>query len=155
MTQHMLCPVSLTVKGFGRIHMSIVFTDQISFFRIRCYCLLFPAASVVPFMRKVIESIDVLKQGAFLQISYSTGLPSRIQAMCCLIGPVVKRIIVLRFIDPHTPQDNRRMIPVLQYHFFCVLHSLLLPFLSSHILPARNFCKYQKADLIASVNEML
>ena len=106
-------------------------------------------------MRKVIEGIDVLKQGAFLQISYSTGLPSRIQAMCCLIGPVVKRIIVLRFIDPHAPQDNGRMIPVLQYHFFCILHSLLLPFLSSHILPARNFCKYQKADLITSVNEML
>ena len=106
MAQEMLYPVLFAVKGFRWKHMPVVLTDQIPFRSIRRHVLFLPASPVVSLMRKVIERIHILKQGTFLQVTYSTGLPHRIQPVGCLIRPLIKRIIILGFVDAYAPQNN-------------------------------------------------
>ena len=106
MAQEMLYPVLFAVKGFRWKHMPVVLTDQIPFRSIRRHVLFLPASPVVSLMRKVIERIHILKQRTFLQVTHSTGLPHRIQSVCCLIRPLIKRIVILGFVDAYAPQNN-------------------------------------------------
>ncbi len=46
------------------------------------------------------------------------------------------------------------MIPVLQYHLFHVANRVFFPYLIPDMLPAGNFGKHQKTDLVAAVNEV-
>ena len=103
MAQQMLYPVLFTVKGLCRKHMPVVLTDQIPLRSIRCHILFLPAPPVISLMRKIIKRIHILKQRTLLQITYPACLPHRIESVCCRICPLIKRIVILGFVDAHPP----------------------------------------------------
>ena len=64
-----------------------------------------------------------------------------IQFMCHAVCFPVKCVIIPGLVDPHTPQDHRRMIPILLYHVFYVFDRLFFPDFIPDVLPARYFRK--------------
>ena len=67
----------------------------------------------------------------------------------------VEFIVILRLVDPHAPQNDRRMVTVLQYHFFGMFAGNLLPGFIAYMLPARDLGKYQQAQFITGIDEGL
>src|ERR1700680_1868208 len=63
-------------------------------------------------------------------------------------------MIVPGFVDAHTPQNDRRMVPVAPDHAADVVDRKLLPWLIADMLPSRNFFQHQQARLVARVEEM-
>src|SRR5215472_2523768 len=57
-------------------------------------------------------------------------------------GTAVQRNIVCRFIRAHTPDDDRRMIPIAQYHLADIANQKFLPRLVTEITPAGNLFPY-------------
>ena len=78
-----------------------------------------------------------------------------IQFMCHAVCFPVKCIVIPGLIDPHAPQDHRRMIPILYYHVFYVFDRPFFPIFVPDVLPARYFCKDQKSQFIATLHKIL
>ena len=77
-----------------------------------------------------------------------------IQFMCHAVCFPVKCVIIPGLVDPHTPQDHRRMIPILLYHVFYVFDRLFFPVFIPDVLPARYFRKDQKSQFITPLHKM-
>ena len=78
-----------------------------------------------------------------------------IQLMCHAVCFPVKCVIIPGFVDPHTPQDHRRMIPILLLP--CLLRfstTCFFPDFIPDVLPARYFRKDQKSQFITPLHKM-
>ena len=67
----------------------------------------------------------------------------------------VQLVIVLTFVDPHTPQNDAGVISVLQHHLPGVFHGLLFPVRAADVLPAGNLREHQQTEAVALVKEIV
>src|SRR5260370_21119657 len=63
-------------------------------------------------------------------------------------------MVVPRFVDAHSPQNDGGMVPVAADHAPDVVDGNVLPSLVPDVLPARNLFQNQKADFVAGIKEM-
>src|SRR5271166_3545218 len=63
-------------------------------------------------------------------------------------------VIVERLVDAHSPEDDRRMVPVATNHAADIIDGHLFPFFVADMLPAGNLFKYEQADFVATIEEM-
>src|SRR5262249_1469794 len=70
------------------------------------------------------------------------------------IGPGVKIVVVLRFVDSYTPENDRRMVPIPADHATHVVYVKLLPRFVPHVLPARNISEDEQGDLVTGIEKM-
>src|SRR5437879_5345402 len=103
---------------------------------------------------EIIHSENVFEELRLLEVPYATRLTSRIQQVGQSIRAGVETVIVLRFIDSHSPKNNGRMIPVPPDHTANVIDRNLLPGLWADVLPPWNFLQYQKSNFIAAVKKV-
>ncbi len=138
----MLTAMLFVVKCLGGIHMSVVLTDEIWLLHIGSDLFLRITARHLSVMQEIIIRINIFQQMTFFDCPDTAGRSCGIQLMCHSIGLLIKRIIVRRLIDPHTPQNNGRMITVLPDHIFRICHRLGFPGFVTDVLPAGELCKY-------------
>ena len=151
----MLLSVELAVESFRREHVTVILTDEIRLIHIGCNILLRLASCCLSIMGKVVKRIYVFQKRTVLQIPYARSLTVRIQIMRGFIRLLIKLIAVNGFIDPDAPQYYRRMITVLRYHFTGIDNRLLFPRFIADILPAGDLGKYEEAQFITSVYEVM
>ena len=135
--------------------MTIVLRNQQWLSHIRghvLFCLDSRSFSVVG---KIVVGIDILQQVALFQIPNAGGGAAGIQLMGKLIGTRVQVVIILAFIDAHTPQHNGRVIAVLQNHLPYVFHRLILPTGITDVLPTRDFGEHQQTPAVTFVQKIL
>ena len=156
MAQGMLLPLLPGVKGLCWEHVTVVFCDQQRLVHIGCHGLFRFHAGIAARVRKIIVAIHILKQVALLNKADTAGGAAGIQFVSQRVGALIQFIAVLTFIDADTPEDDRRMIAILQHHFAGIFHALFLPaVILADMLPSGNFGKYQKTQSIAFVNKIL
>ena len=155
MADRMFTAAFLIIEGFCGIHVSVVFADQVRLVGIGSNLFLRVTAGSLAVVQKIVISIDVLQQMAFLNSPDTAGRSRGIQLMCHGIGLFVKRIIIRGFIDPYTPQNNRRMIAVLTDHVLCIDHRLCFPGVISNMLPAGKLCEDQKSQFVAPLQKIM
>ena len=155
MADRMFTAAFLIIEGFCGIHVSVVFADQVRLVGIGSDLFLRVTAGSLAVVQKIVISIDVLQQMTFLNSPDTAGRSHGIQLMCHGIGLFVKRIIIRGFIDPYTPQNNRRMIAVLTDHVLCIDHRLCFPGVISNMLPAGKLCEDQKSQFVAPLQKIM
>lgn len=141
MADHMLASVFFPIKHLGRIHVSVVLCDQIRLFYIGSDLFLWFTTGIGTTVDKIVVGVNVFQKMTLFHSTDTAGLSRIIQGMCRGIGSLVKSIIVLRLVDAHAPKDNGRMIAILHDHVFDIFHCLILPSLTTDMLPARHFRK--------------
>ena len=151
MAHGMLLPSLPGIEGFRGEHMTIVLRNQQGFVHIRCHPLFPFRTGIGADVREVIESINIFQKMTFFKIPHTGSGPAGIQLMSHLVGTAVKLVTILAFVDPHTPQHNARVVPVLQHHFPGILHRLVLPGFVANMLPAGNLRKDQQTNPVAFV----
>src|SRR5438309_9774038 len=92
---------------------------------------------------EIVHGEHIFEELRLLEVPYPTGLTSWIKQMSQGIRAGVETVIVLRFVDPNTPENNRGMIPVPADHAANVIDGNLLPGLRADMLPPWNFLQYQ------------
>src|SRR5205814_5568708 len=70
------------------------------------------------------------------------------------VGAGVEAMIIRRFVDAHSPQDDGRMVPVTPNHSAYIVNRKILPWLVPNVLPARDLFKHQKPKFIAGIKKM-
>ena len=155
MTQRMFRSSSFTVKCFRRIHMPVILADQIRLVHIGSDLRFFLTARQPSVMDKIIVCIHIFQQMAFFARPDTACRARVIQLMGGSIGALIKRILIYRLIDPHTPQNNGCMIPILQYHIPDVLHRLFFPCFISDMLPAGKLREYEQSQLITPIQKIM
>ena len=155
MTKCMLETMFFPVKRLCWIHMSIVLCNQMSLWHIWSNILLWLTTWFLSIMYEIIIGIHIFIQMALSKITHPTRLSGIIQFMRDAIGFNIKCIVILGLIDTHAPDHNRWMITILMNHILYVLASLFLPFFITDVLPAWNFHKYQKPNLITTIDKMM
>ena len=151
----MLCPVFFPVKSLRRIHMPIVFTDEVWLFHIRCHILFRLTSLCFSIMHKIIVGIHIFQQTAFSVCTHTTCRSRIIEFMRRLICSSVKCIIILRFINTHAPENDRSVIPVLFHHIPDIFHCLIFPCSITDMLPSRNFCKNKKSYFVTPLYKIM
>ena len=151
----MFTAVFFVIECFGRIHMSVILTDQIGLFLIGSYLCFRFTAGHFSIVKEVIIGVDIFQQMTFLDSPDTACLSCRVQFVNYSIGFFIKYIVIRRFIDPYTPQNNGRMIAVLEDHIFRVLHRLRLPGIVTDMLPAGEFREHQQSKLITAVQKIM
>ena len=106
-------------------------------------------------MGEVVEGVHVLQQTALFQIPDAGGGTAGIQLVGYGVGHPVEGVVVRAFVDPHPPQHDGGMVPVLENHFPGVLHRLSLPVAAADVLPAGNFREHQQTQPVALVQEVV
>ena len=107
-------------------------------------------------MREVIECIDIFQKMALLEISHTAGRTIRIQLMRSRVCLLIEFIIIKTFVDSHTPEKDRRMIPVLHHHFSDILNTLLSPSrVGRDMLPAGNLSEHCQPNLVTGIEKIL
>ena len=87
------------------------------------------------------------------QVANAAGLARIVQRVGQSVGARVEIVIVLRFVDAHAPQHNRRVVPVAPDHLAYVANRDILPRLVANVLPARNLLENQQAQFVAGVEK--
>ena len=118
-------------------------------------CLFGLAAGVISRVGEVVVGVHILQGAALFQVSHAGGGTAGIQGVGNAVCHAVQLVIVLAFIDPHAPQHDAGMIPILQHHFPGVFHGLLLPVRTANVLPAGNLRKYQQSQPVALVQKIV
>src|SRR5688572_12978179 len=103
---------------------------------------------------KVVHSIDVFQLLRIVSITHAAGLARVVKRMRQLVCASVEVVVVARFIYAHSPQDDRRVIPITPDHLFDIAHRQVLPPLIPDMLPSRYFFKHQQTDFVAGVEKM-
>ena len=103
---------------------------------------------------EVIHGEDVFQKLRFLKITNAPGLSCGIEFVGCGVGFDVEVVVIARLVDAHTPQDDRRMIPVAANHAADVVDRDLLPLFIANMLPAGDFLEDQQAELVTSVEKI-
>ena len=155
MPQRVFHAVFLPVERLGRIHMSVVLADQIRLFRIGSHRRLFLTSPVCSVMHKIIVSVDILQKTALFVRPHTACRSGGIKFVRRRVCPAVKIIIVLRLIDAHAPENDRRVVAVLHHHIAHIYNRLVLPRLITDVLPSRNLHKYQKSDSVTLVDKVM
>ena len=153
--QGMLLPLHPWVKGFCGEHMAIMFRDQQALFYVRGHASLGLDTRVVTGVGEIIIGIHILDQMTLLDEPDTGGGSAGIKGLGHLIGPAVEIVKILTFIDPRAPEYDAGVVSVLHNHLPGVFNGLFLPTFIAHVLPAGNLCKYQQAQFIAFIDEML
>ena len=151
----LLLPPLPGIEGLGGEHVAVVLRNQQSLALIRGDYLFRPAPWVGAGVGEVVEGVHVLQQAALFQIPDTGGGAAGIQLMGYGVGHPVEGVVVRAFVDPHAPQNDGGMIPVLENHFPGVLHRLSLPVAVADVLPAGNFREHQQTQPIALVQEVV
>ena len=71
-----------------------------------------------------------------------------------LVRARVEIVIVLRLVDTHAPENDRRMIPVATHHAFNVIDRQIFPAGVADMLPTRNLLKHKQAVFVAGVKKV-
>ena len=71
------------------------------------------------------------------------------------IGALIEVIIILGFIDAHTPENDGGMIAILQDHFTGISDSLFFPGSITDMLPSRDLCKDQHSAAVTFIQKVL
>ena len=145
---------ALAEKGRGRIHVTVILADQVRLRHVGRDIFLLFTAGVRTAVQEVIIGIDVLEQTAFFQVTDAAGRAGRVELVSSRVRSGIERVVVLRFIDPDAPENDRRMVSILQDHLACVFHDLFLPGVVTQMLPAGDLREHQQADLVAAIDEM-
>src|SRR5215471_20014270 len=74
--------------------------------------------------------------------------------MCQGIRTGVEVMVVLRFVNTHSPQNYGGMVPVTPDHATDIVNCQILPLLISNVLPARDFFQHQESQFIAGIKKM-
>ena len=143
------------IKSFGGKHVTVVFGDQQSFIFIRRYLFLRLCSRSNSVMREVIVGVHILQQMTVFDITHTGSCTAGIQTMGQRICMFVKSVVILTFIDAHTPENDGGMIAILQDHFACVSHRLFFPGRITDMLPSRDLRKDQHAPTVTFIKKML
>ena len=125
MPEGVLQPVVLAVIHFRGEHVAVVLRHQVGLIHVGGHLLFLLAALILPTVNEIIECIDILQQAALLMAADSSRGPAAVQGPGRRIGAPVKCVIISRFVDPHTPQNDGRMISVLHDHILGVFYLLI------------------------------
>ena len=147
--------VRLAVIRFRREHMAVVLGDQIRAVHVGRHVFFLVAALLHAVVDEVIEGVDVLQEAALFEVAHAAGRAGRVERVRRGVGALIERVVVLRLVDAHAPEDDRRMVAVLAHHVLGVAHDLLLPFFVAEVLPAGDLGEHQQAQLVAAVDEVL
>ena len=142
MPPHMLRAVFFRINTLCREHVTVVLGNDIAFLTVGRHFFSRSCSCIGAVMYKIIVGINILQKGALFDTAHTACRSGIIQCMGCRVGKLIHRIIILRFVDPHTPHKNRRMIAVLCHHILSILYSLRFPGFIADVLPARNLCKH-------------
>ncbi|MCY1312226.1 hypothetical protein D9M70_626290 [compost metagenome] len=82
-------------------------------------------------------------------------MPRRVEFTRQPVGLDVEIVGILRLVDAHAPDDDRRVVPVALDHAADVLDRLLLPGPTADMLPAGDFLEDEQADAVAMVEKPL
>jgi hypothetical protein len=102
----------------------------------------------------IIHGEHVLQELRLLEVANAARLPRQIQLVRHGVGPEIEVVVVLRLVNAHAPQYDRRMIPVPPHHPAHVVDGDQLPRLIPNVLPAGNLLEHQQPDLVAGVQKM-
>src|ERR1700761_36241 len=103
---------------------------------------------------EIIVRVDVFKK-LRLQIGTDAASLARfVESVGSCIGTYVKVMIVLRFVDTHSPENDRRVAPVTANHPRNIVDGYILPGLVADVLPAGDLFKHHKTEFIAGVQEV-
>ena len=105
--------------------------------------------AVVPGVGEVVVAIDIFQKRTVFNVSDAACGACRIKSVCRLISLFVEFIIILGLINSNAPDNNGRMISILENHFFGIDDGFFLPFFISDMLPAWNLSEYQETKSIA------
>ena len=103
---------------------------------------------------EVVHGKHIFQELRLLGIADPPGLARRIKLMRQGVRPRVKVMIVPGFVDAHTPQNDRRMVPVAPDHPGDVVDRKLLPSLIADVLPSGDLFQNEQTHLVAGVEEM-
>src|SRR5580704_12870585 len=103
---------------------------------------------------EIVHGEHIFEELGFLEVPYSTSLTSRVKGVSQSIRANVEVVIVFGLVDPHSPKDDRRMIPIPPDHTTHIIDRDLLPGLRPNVLPSRYLLQHQQANLIAAVEKV-
>src|SRR5260370_38716426 len=69
------------------------------------------------------------------------------------VGTRVEIMIVVGFVDAHSPKNNRGMVPVAPDHTPDVINRKLLPGFVANMLPSGNLFQHEESHFIAAVEK--
>src|SRR5690348_2847052 len=70
------------------------------------------------------------------------------------VGLHVEVVIVARFVNANSPQNDRRMVPVTSNHAADVIDGDGLPWFVADVLPAGDFFEDEQAEFVAGIEEI-
>src|SRR5690554_1705217 len=95
------------VESFGWVHVTHKFRYQVRNFMSQSCDFFLPAQrSLFSVIDKVVKGIDILQEIAPGGVPHTPGLTGGIQFPGDSVGLGVKFIVVFRFVDPDSPEDN-------------------------------------------------
>ena len=106
-------------------------------------------------MTEIVVGENILLETSLLVAAHAARLTARVQRVGDGVRPLIEGVVIHRLVDANAPENDGRMIPVLQNHILHIRHRLILPGVPSDVLPAREFREDQKPQFIAAVDERL
>jgi len=103
---------------------------------------------------EIVHREDIFEKLGIVPVPDAAGLARGIELVRDGVGARVEVVIVLRFVDAYTPENDRWMIPVAADHASNIVDRELLPGFVADVLPSRNLFKHEQAELVAGVEEM-
>jgi len=103
---------------------------------------------------EIVHGEDVLQELRFLEVANSARLARGVKLMSQRVRASIEIMVVFGFVDAHTPEDDRGMIPVAANHAAYIVDGDLLPSFVADVLPAGDLFQNEKADFVAGVEKM-
>src|SRR5580698_613820 len=94
---------------------------------------------------EIVHCENIFKKFGPLEITNASGLTSSIKLMRHRVSTDIEIMIVGRLVNAHSPQYDRRVIPVATDHAANVVHRNIFPVFISNMLPAGYLFEHQKS----------
>src|SRR5918998_244247 len=103
---------------------------------------------------EIVNAEDVFEQLRVEEVADAARLAGIVQRVGDPVGPRVEYVIILRLVDPHAPENDRRVVPVPPDHRLYVPAGELFPALVADMLPTGDLLEDQEAYFVAAVQEV-
>src|SRR6202044_405862 len=104
---------------------------------------------------KVVDGKHIFEKFRLLKVSNASGRAGGVKLMGEGIGTSIEVVIVRRFVNAHSPENDRRVIPVAANHATNVVHGNILPRFIADVLPSGDFLQDQKTKFVTCIQEMV
>ena len=152
--QGLFLPPLPGVRGLGGVHVAVALGDQQGLVHVRRDLVFGLGPRIIAGVGEVVIGVHILQKMALFQIAHAGGGAAGVQLMGDGVGAAVKFVVVQALVDPHAPENDAGVVPVLEHHLPGVLTGLLLPLFVPDVLPAGDLGEHQQTLTVALVDKI-